>query len=92
MDVTKVHIYKEPPDRETLRQFASKLEGGARALIGTRGRAYRDLGLKDKQLTDEEWLDWIEKEPRLLRRPILTDGQTVLVGFSKPEWEAAFGR
>ena len=42
-----------------------------------------------KELSDEEWLDWIEKEPRLLRRPILTDGERVLVGFNEKDWEAA---
>ena len=84
-----MHIYKNPPDRETLGRFASRLEGGARALIGTRSRVYRELGLQDKELSDEEWLDWIEKEPRLLRRPILTDGERVLVGFNEKDWEAA---
>lgn len=86
--VTKVHIYNNPPDRATLKALASKLPGGVQALVGTRGRAYKELGLEGRSLSDEEWLDLIEKTPRLLRRPILTDGETVLVGFAKDEWEA----
>ena len=92
IDVTKVHIYNDPPDRQTLVKLASRLEGGLASLIATRGRAYRELGLKDKNLSDEEWLDWIEKEPWLLRRPILTNGEKVLVGFVKDEWEAGVTR
>lgn len=87
IDVTKVHIYENPPDRSTLKALASRLEGGVAALIGTRGRAYKELGLAGKTLTDDEWLDRIETTPRLLRRPILTDGETVLVGFVKATWE-----
>lgn len=88
IDVTKVHIYNDPPDRQTLIKLASGARDGLSSLIATRGRAYRELGLKGKSLSDEEWLDLIEKEPWLLRRPILTDGEKVLVGFVKEEWEA----
>jgi len=89
IDVTKVHIYNDPPDRQILKALASKLQGGVSALIGTRGRAYKELGLAGKALSDDEWLDLIEKTPRLLRRPILTDGDTVMVGFVKEAWEKA---
>lgn len=90
VDFTKIHIYHEPPDRQTLLQIAAGVDGGLSSLIATRGRAYRNLGLQGKEFSDEEWLDLIEKEPWLLRRPIVTDGKTSLVGFKKEEWEAVF--
>jgi len=86
IEVNKVHIYNNPPDRAEIQRMASKLEGGVKQLIGTRGRAYKELGLAGKELSDEQWLDLIEETPRLLRRPILTDGERVLVGFSEAEW------
>ena len=44
----------------------SLLPGGVADLISTRGRAYRELGLADKSLSPQEWLDMIEQHPRLL--------------------------
>jgi arsenate reductase len=29
-------------------------------------------------------------DPRLIKRPVGTDGKTVLTGFRQQEWEAAF--
>lgn len=89
IDFDKIHLYNNPPDRQAILKLASGVEGGLASLIATRGRAYRDLGLKGKELSEEEWLDLIDKEPWLLRRPIITDGEKVLVGFKKEEWEAA---
>lgn len=63
-------------------------------MIGVRSQPYRNLGLAGKNLTDSEWLKLIEEEPRLLRRPILTDGTTVIVGFNEKAYEnvAAAGK
>ena len=79
----RIHIYNEPPDIETLRRIARLLPNGVKDLISTRGRKYRELGLAGKELSDEEWFSWIEKEPWLLRRPIITDGAKALVGYSE---------
>ncbi len=87
IDYERVHIYNDPPDRATLQRLASLLPGGVADLISTRGRAYRELGLADKSLSPQEWLDMIEQHPRLLRRPIITDGQKVLVGYKQAEYE-----
>jgi len=86
--VDKIHIYNNPPDRHTLLKIAAGVEGGLAALIGTRGRAYRERNLQGQELSDDQWLDLIEKEPRLLRRPIITDGTRALVGYKRDEWEA----
>lgn len=91
IDYERVHIYNDPPDRETLKRLASLLPGGAADLVSTRGRAYRELGLAGKSFSDDEWLDLIQEHPRLLRRPIITDGRTVLVGYKQAEYEASVG-
>jgi arsenate reductase-like glutaredoxin family protein len=31
------------------------------------------------------------QEPRLIRRPILKHGETLLTGFNQKEWEAELG-
>lgn len=64
---------------------------GLSALIGTRSRIYRELELKDKNLSDEEWFALLEEHPRLLRRPILWNGQTVLIGWNESDYETLLG-
>lgn len=83
----KIHIYNNPPDGERLREFASLHDEGIQGLVSTRGRKYRELGLADRKVEDEEWYELINEEPRLLRRPLLTDGSRVIVGFDKDLYE-----
>lgn len=90
IDFRIVPIYQEPPAREEIEAMASRLEGGVHELVGTRSNKFRELGLKGKELSDSEWVDWLVKEPRLLRRPILTDGEKVIVGFSESRYADAF--
>ena len=50
---------------------------------------YRDLGLKDKLpgMSREEQLHLLASDGMLVKRPILIDGDTVLVGFKEKDWE-----
>lgn len=47
------------------------------------------LGLKDrlKDMTEEEQLTLLATDGMLVKRPILVDGERVLVGFHPEEWE-----
>ena len=42
--------------------------------------AFKKLGLDPNDLTDEWMIDLVLSEPRMLRRPIVVDGDRVLVG------------
>ena len=49
------------------------------------------LGLAGKQLSEDEMLAWMLKEPRLVRRPIIVVGDRVLFGFRPADVQAALG-
>lgn len=85
----RVHIFEEPPTREALVRMAELAQGGVDDLISRRSVRFRELGLKQKEMSPEEWLDLLASEPRLLRRPLVTDGEHVVVGFN-PEGLAQF--
>jgi len=88
--VKKVHIYNDPPPREVLERIAASLPGGAEELVSKRSRRYRELGLAGRALSSDEWLRLLEEEPRLLRRPILWDGERAVVGFDRKAYEEGF--
>ena len=57
--------------------------------FNTSGQLYKSLGLKDrlKDMTEEEQLALLATDGMLVKRPILVDGDRVLVGFRPEEWE-----
>jgi regulatory protein spx len=79
------HIGNDPPSRAELARIAAALPGGARDLLATRSRRFRELGLDADRLTDDELLDLLAREPRLLRRPILWDGRRAAVGAAEAD-------
>lgn len=75
----------------TLWQQASGLP--PRRFFNTSGLAYRALGLAQKldSLSEAEQLDLLASDGMLVRRPLLVQGQTVLVGFNEQAWDQALG-
>lgn len=56
------------------------LAGGVRPLFSFNSPSFRKLGRDRENVTDEELLELIEAEPRFLRRPLLVNGDRVLIG------------
>ena len=61
----------------------------AEKFFNTSGQLYKSLGLKDrlKDMTEEEQLTLLATDGMLVKRPVLVDGDRVLVGFRPEEWE-----
>ena len=84
-------IKAHPPTREELAQWQPCSGIPLRKWFNTSGLSYRSLGLKDKLpgLTEEEQLELLAGDGMLVKRPILVDGQRVLIGFRAETWEEA---
>lgn len=65
------------------------LAGSAEALFSKRARKYKELGLKDQDLSDAEVRELIINEYTFLKRPVLVLGDKIFVGNSKKVVEAA---
>ncbi|MEH7501276.1 arsenate reductase family protein [Neobacillus drentensis] len=85
----EVHIVELPPSREELQNFYQKSGLELKKFFNTSGMKYRELGIKDKMksATDEELLELLASDGMLIKRPILTDGERVTVGFKEEEYE-----
>ncbi len=53
---------------------------------------YRELGLKDRlaEMSEEEQLTLLASDGMLIKRPIVTDGEKVTLGFKESEFEHAW--
>lgn len=59
-----------------------------RRFFNTSGQLYRAYQLKERlpEMTEQEMLDLLSTDGMLVKRPLLIDGEKVLVGFSEAEW------
>lgn len=85
-------IKEQNPTQEELTRWYGASGLPLRRFFNTSGMAYRALELSKKlpAMSEEEQLALLATDGMLVKRPILTDGKTVLVGFHEKEWEAAF--
>ncbi len=75
---------KQPPVEEELAELASLGNTSITAMLNPSSKGFKELKLKLEELTDKEAADLINKHPRIMRRPLLSDGKRLLVGF-KPD-------
>lgn len=84
------NIKTQPPTAGELAQW-QKISGLAlKKFFNTSGMLYRSLGLKDKlpDMGEQEQLELLASDGMLVKRPIVIQGDTVLVGFKPQQWEA----
>jgi arsenate reductase len=74
VDIKSTHI-----DAETL-DFLKEKVGSYEALFSKRAIKYKTLGLKEKYLFDPDFRQLILDEYTFLKRPVLIDGDKVVVG------------
>ena len=84
-------IKLQNPTQEELAQWHRQSGLPLKRFFNTSGQQYRGLGLKDKlpQMAEDEQLALLATDGLLVKRPLLVDGDKVLVGFQEAQWAAA---
>ncbi|SFX18439.1 arsenate reductase [Thermoactinomyces sp. DSM 45891] len=87
------HIVETPPSIEQLRQMVNISGLPIQKFFNASGKKYRELGLsqKLKEMTDDEKLALLASDGMLIKRPLVTDGKKVTVGFKEDEFETNWG-
>jgi len=65
-----------------------KMAGSFEALFSRRALKYRELGLKDRQLKENDYRDLILHEYTFLKRPVVIINDRIFVGSEKKTIEA----
>lgn len=71
---------KTPPNANTLRELLNKLGIKPRDLMRKKEKEYKELGLDNPELSDEELIQAMVEHPRLIERPIIVHGNKVALG------------
>ncbi|OLU28786.1 arsenate reductase (glutaredoxin) [Pseudomonas sp. PA15(2017)] len=75
-----VHYLDTPPSAAQLRDVLDKLGLPPRHLLRSGEDEYRELGLADQALSDEQLIAAMAAHPRLIERPILIAGDRAVIG------------
>ena len=94
VDYTFVDITTDPPKRTVLKQAIAGERYEVKHLYNTSGKAYREGGWTEKRktLSEAKQLDALAKNGRLIKRPIVTDGESFTIGFKADVFAAVWGR
>ncbi len=84
-----IHLVENPPSRAEIEQIYKSSGLELKKFFNTSGQKYRELGLKDKlkEASEKEMLDILATDGMLLKRPIVTDGSKVTVGFKEEQFD-----
>ncbi len=74
------HYLDDPPTPEELAEVLRKMGKRARDIFRKSEPLYKNLGLKNKDLSDEKLLEYLHKYPILIERPIVIKGQRAVLG------------
>ncbi len=88
----KRDIKEKSPTYEELKTWYEKSGLPLKKFYNTSGVLYKTMALKDKipTMSEDEQLKLLATDGMLVKRPILVDGDTILVGFKQAEWEKLF--
>jgi Spx/MgsR family transcriptional regulator len=76
------HLFKETPTSEELKELLTLTTEGLDELLATRSRIFKSLNQDVNDLTLSQVINMVVEEPRLLKRPIVTDGKKLVVGYN----------
>lgn len=93
-EIEEIHIAEDPPSTVTLQELWEKSGLELKKFFNTSGLKYKELGLKDKlpNLSTAEQLEVLASDGMLIKRPIVTDGQKVSVGFNENLFADVWGK
>lgn len=66
-----IEYLKTPLSREGLVSLLGKLSISARELLRDKGGLYEELGLNNKDISDDALIDAMAKHPSLMNRPVV---------------------
>jgi len=75
-----VDYQKTPPSVAELKRILKKLGLKARDIVRKGEARYAELGLKDRDVTDDELLALMVENPILIERPIVVSGDKAALG------------
>jgi len=91
--LAEIDITTNPPSAETLANLIEKSGRPYTDFLNRSGIQYREQNIKEKlqHLSTEQIIKLMASDGRLIKRPIVTDGKKVTVGFKEEDFDQHWG-
>lgn len=88
IEYNEQNIVEENPTFDELNEWYGVSGLPLKKFFNTSGVLYKEMHLKDKlpEMSEEEQLRLLATNGMLVKRPLVVDGDTVVVGFKEAEW------
>ncbi|MNI20475.1 Regulatory protein MgsR [compost metagenome] len=92
--IESIPLFEQPPTVAELKKLVADSGLALKKFFNTSGEVYKEMGLKDKlaSMSEAEQLELLASNGRLIKRPIVTNGKQVTIGFKEPEYEQTWSR
>ena len=80
IDIDIVEYLKETPNKETLVKIINLLDIKPRDLLRKSEAVYKEKGLNNENLTDDDLIQYMLDNPILIERPIVFDDYRAIIG------------
>lgn len=84
-----VEYLKEPPSSQELSEILDKLDEEIGSIIRKNEKEYKEH-FKGKEMSQEEWLQILQENPKLLQRPIVVEEERAVIGRPPEKVEELF--
>lgn len=81
-----VDLAERPASVGELRRFVQKF--GITGLVDRSSKRFAELGLTHAQFSDQRWIEKLAEEPRLLRIPLVRNGNALTIGPAEQDWKS----
>ena len=81
MDYQYRNILKQPLDAKELNELASIGGLAVEEMLNPKSMGFKKLGLDVGNIGSEEAVSLINENPKIMHRPLFTDGRKLVVGF-----------
>lgn len=88
-DIHSIEIFDNPPDVQTLTELIHRSGLSLKMFFNTAGEVYKEMNLKDKlaDMSEQEQIALLSSNGRLIKRPIVTDGKQITVGYKEDQYQ-----
>ena len=75
-----INYLENPPSAQELKRIIQMLDVSVRDLVRRNEQVYKDAGLDEGSMSDDDIIDAICEYPALLQRPIVVCGDRAIIG------------
>ncbi|MCL1632544.1 Spx/MgsR family RNA polymerase-binding regulatory protein [Sporolactobacillus sp. CPB3-1] len=79
------HLFRNRPNANELMELLKLSKSGVEELVAKRSDTYKRLKVNLNDLPLSQAIQLLSDDPKLLKRPIITDGKHLVVGYHKED-------